>query len=149
MFTGEGNHMLKICFWQFFPKELEAVQISHVARNGLQNLFLRHCSFILKSCWTSGILVFQRFGLFGYLILDTVWTMSRWFCVKGCRGKIPGWILLGYKLLLLFLPGVTILLSPLPSSLLPAHFLQRLKLSLYEVRVLKDCAAFEQLSGKL
>lgn len=131
IFTGDGNHKLKMCMWQFFPKELEAVQISHVARNRLQNLVLRHHSFILKSCWTSGILVCLRFGRFCYLILAAVWTVGKRFCVKGCRGRIPGCILQGYKLLLLFLPRVTILLSPLPSSLLlPAHSLPRLKLSL-------------------
>lgn len=80
IFTEEGNHKLKMCMWQFFPKELEAVQISHVARNRLQNLVLRHHSFILKSCWTSGILVCLRFGRFCYLILAAVWTVGRKIC---------------------------------------------------------------------
>jgi len=33
--TGEGSYSPKICMWQIFQKEPEAVQVRHVARNRL------------------------------------------------------------------------------------------------------------------
>lgn len=71
--------------WQFFQKEPEAVQIRPVARNRLQNLFLRAHSLILKLCQTSGVLFLWRFGVFCYLTLASGFTRK---CALVYRGRI-------------------------------------------------------------
>lgn len=79
-FTGEGNYTLKTYMWQLFQKEPEAVQIRHVARNGLQNLFLRPHSFILKLCQTSGF--FFVWGVWSFLLSNTGCRVREGACVS-------------------------------------------------------------------
>lgn len=124
--------------WQFFKKEPEAVQIRHVARNRLQNLILRPHSFILKLCQTSGVLFVWGFGFFCYLTLAAGCTGQ---CALVYRGRILCERLQGLgsgvnsarlqTLTVASASGLTVLLSPLPSSfLLSDHPLPSLKLSL-------------------